>query len=388
MAYRIAVPRDWQATELLPDRPTTGKPAGPVPLAGGGAARPAMRQSLLALGGICAGALTFALAHSFFSGSPGALVWWLFMATLLALVAVYAWLGLSGAAALAQIGAQGGSIRQVGLVTVFGLAWGVAPWWLGVDGALSARLMLAVMLLAVAGAGAYLLSANRWSIMLWLALVLGPLLASTWGASADESTSIAVLVSAAACAIAGFALRRQRLLREARQTQTSNDTLVRELRQQVALVEQANRDKSRFLAAASHDLRQPMHALGLFAASLEKSLADTSLQPTVAHMLRAVDALEQSCSAMLDLSKLDAGVVEPNLQSFPIRDVFRRLHMHCAGQAEELGLALRFKPGGKIVTSDPQLLERVLGNLIHNSIRYTNEGGIVVLVRNRARRIS
>ena len=190
------------------------------------------------------------------------------------------------------------------------------------------------------------------------------------------------------CTSLVFAASRRALLLEASRTKASNDALVHELRQQVILVEAANRDKSRFLGAASHDLRQPMHALGLFAASLEKSLGDSPLQPTVGNMLRAIDALEQSCSAMLDLSKLDAGVIEPNMQAFPIRDLFRRLHMHCAGQAEELGLALRFKAGGKIVTSDPQLLERVLGNLIHNSIRYTTKGGIVVVARSRANQIS
>ncbi|MEY4563996.1 MAG: hypothetical protein RLZZ618_3273, partial [Pseudomonadota bacterium] len=179
-----------------------------------------------------------------------------------------------------------------------------------------------------------------------------------------------------------------RLLQTALRTKLDNDALVRALRQQVVLVEDADREKSRFLASASHDLRQPMHALGLFAATLEKHLHGTSLQPTVSNMLRSIDALEQSFSAMLDISKLDAGVIEPNMQSFPIRDLFRVLHMHCTGQAEELGLSLRFKPGGKIVTSDPQLLQRVLGNLIHNAIRYTQEGGIVVVVRQRDGHIS
>jgi CheY-like chemotaxis protein/anti-sigma regulatory factor (Ser/Thr protein kinase) len=81
-------------------------------------------------------------------------------------------------------------------------------------------------------------------------------------------------------------------------------------------------------------------------------------------------------------------VVEVTRHSFAIRDVFRRLHMHFAGQAEAANLQLRFKPGGKLVTTDPQLLERVLGNLIQNAIKYTREGGVVVVARNAGRDVS
>src|SRR5690606_40354979 len=88
-----------------------------------------------------------------------------------------------------------------------------------------------------------------------------------------------------------------------------------------------------------------------------------------------------ACNALCDIARLAAGAGEPQLPSFPSRDVFRRLHMHFAGQAEGAGLALRFKPGGKHVTSDPQLLERILSNLIQNAIKYTREGGIVVVAR-------
>ena len=245
-----------------------------------------------------------------------------------------------------------------------------------------------VVLLAMAGAGAYVVSALRAAIYLWLLPLLGPLVGWMLWQRGPLQLTIGIMALSYLVMAAIFAHSHYRLLQTALRTKLDNDALVRALRQQVVLVEEADREKSRFLASASHDLRQPMHALGLFAATLEKHLDGTSLQPTVSNMMRSIDALEQSFSAMLDISKLDAGVIEPNLQSFPIRDLFRVLHMHCTGQAEELGLSLRFKPGGKIVTSDPQLLQRVLGNLIHNAIRYTQEGGIVVVVRQRQGQIS
>ena len=95
----------------------------------------------------------------------------------------------------------------------------------------------------------------------------------------------------------------------------------------------------------------------------------------------AIDGLDRSFNAMLDISRLDGGALMPRLQTFPLRDMFRRLHMQYAGQAEFAGLGLRFSPGGKSVTSDPQLLERIVGNLVQNAIKYTSRGGIVVVAR-------
>lgn len=143
----------------------------------------------------------------------------------------------------------------------------------------------------------------------------------------------------------------------------------------------ADQEKSRFLAIASHDLRQPVHAIGLFAATLEKRVQGSDQEPLVRNMIRAIDGLDRSFNAMLDVSRLDAGTIEPNVQRFALRDLFRRLHMHFAGQAEARDLGLRFSPGGKSVSSDPQLLERILGNLVQNALKYTERGGVVVVAR-------
>lgn len=150
----------------------------------------------------------------------------------------------------------------------------------------------------------------------------------------------------------------------------------------------ADADKSRFLAIASHDLRQPVHALGLFAATLHKRLHASPEEALARNLMRSVDGLERSFNAMLDISRLDGDAVTPRPQTFPLRDIFRRLHMQYAGQAELAGLALRFSPGGKSVTSDPQLLERIVGNLVHNAIRYTTHGGIAVVARSTSTHIN
>lgn len=150
----------------------------------------------------------------------------------------------------------------------------------------------------------------------------------------------------------------------------------------------ADREKSRFLAIASHDLRQPVHAIGLFAATLDKRLRGTPEEMLVRNLNRSIEGLDQSFNVMLDISRLDAGAIEPRVQHFPVRDLFRRLHMHFAGQAEQKGLSLRLSPGGKSVSSDPQLLERILGNLVQNAIKYTDRGGVVVVARSTATHLS
>jgi signal transduction histidine kinase/CheY-like chemotaxis protein len=176
---------------------------------------------------------------------------------------------------------------------------------------------------------------------------------------------------------------RRRWLRAARAAIWREDR-IRVLESERDTAVQADQEKSRFLAIASHDLRQPVHALGLFAATLERRLKGTGDEPLVRNMVRSIDGLDRSFNAMLDVSRLDAGAIEPNLQHFPLRDLFRRLHMHFAGLAEQVGLNLRFSPGGKSVTSDPQLLERIIGNLIQNAIKYTERGGIIVVARTTA----
>jgi two-component system, sensor histidine kinase len=277
--------------------------------------------------------------------------------------------------------------RHRAMLFVLGLCCAAAsPAW-AQQGAAASTVCVG-MLMLIGGLGASSATADRCSLLLWVGAALGLPLALCLAVNSDQGRNAAWMLAICIIVILGLAGRVRRLVRRAWRVRQENDQLVAQLRQQVALVEAANNEKTRFLGAASHDLRQPMHALGLFAAALEKELRGSAHHAKVISMTRAVDALEDSFGAMLDVSKLDAGIVQPNLQTFPIRDVFRRLHMHCAGQAEEKGLSLRFKPGGKLVTSDPQLLERILANLVHNAIRYTNEGGVIAVARTRRDRTS
>ena len=151
--------------------------------------------------------------------------------------------------------------------------------------------------------------------------------------------------------------------------------------------EVANRAKTQFFTAASHDLRQPLHAMGLFAEALRQRVAKRDDQPEVAQLVNSinesVDALEELFSELLDITRIDSGGVEVNPQHFLVGDILRKLRLHFEPSAFEKGLALRLRGGAQAVHADPLLVERILRNLVSNAIRYTNDGSVLVSCRAR-----
>ena len=148
-----------------------------------------------------------------------------------------------------------------------------------------------------------------------------------------------------------------------------------------AQAEQANLAKSQFLAAASHDLRQPLHALGLFSASLHGLVLDERAQQAVASIQTNIDALEDMFNVILDVSRLDAGVVEAHLAPQPRQPLLDKVVRQLQPLAQAKGLALAAVPTAAWALTDLTLLQRVLGNLVSNALRYTERGGVLLAVR-------
>ncbi len=148
---------------------------------------------------------------------------------------------------------------------------------------------------------------------------------------------------------------------------------------------QANEAKTRFLAAASHDLRQPMHALALFVGQLRHAVAEDRpvLATLVPRIEASVDALRELLDALLDLSKLDAGALAPERESFALGPLLERVARQFAPAADAKGLALRVARTSVAVESDPRLLERIVLNLVANAVRYTPRGGLLLGCRRR-----
>lgn len=147
--------------------------------------------------------------------------------------------------------------------------------------------------------------------------------------------------------------------------------------------ERANLSKTRFLAAASHDLLQPLNAARLSISVLSESQATDDARSLAGQIDQSLQTIEDLIKTLLDISKLDAGVVKPEVRAFPLDDVLSMLEASFAPQATAKGLKLKVRPCGLLVRSDPMLLLRVLQNLVSNAVRYTDSGGVVVGVRKR-----
>ncbi len=142
--------------------------------------------------------------------------------------------------------------------------------------------------------------------------------------------------------------------------------------------EQANLAKSQFLAAASHDLRQPMHALGLFSVSLRELAKDAEQRTVVDGISASIEAMESLFTELLDLSRFDAGYMQPKPVDVPLERVLNGLRAQYAPLAAAKGLVLTINANANVVHTDPVLAERLLGNLIANAIRYTECGSVAV----------
>jgi signal transduction histidine kinase/CheY-like chemotaxis protein len=166
-----------------------------------------------------------------------------------------------------------------------------------------------------------------------------------------------------------------------------NITLEERVAERTRALELANQSKTRFLAAASHDLRQPTAAIGLLVSLLRQQPSASKDTRELTDMLdEAVAAMESLLVGLLDISRLDAGAVQPKFQAVSLQDVFQAVKVHEQSAAQAKGLSLRFRlprhcPDPLMVMTDPLLVHSVLRNLLSNAIRYTHEGGVMVAAR-------
>lgn len=147
--------------------------------------------------------------------------------------------------------------------------------------------------------------------------------------------------------------------------------------------ETANASKTRFLAAASHDLRQPMHSIGLLVSLLGDQVRDPALQALASKVTQSVSAMEALFSSLLDISKLDSGIVDPAIEVFDVSAVLRQIERTWAPDASYRNLRFKVRAARVLVRSDPLMLEQILSNLVSNALRYTARGGVLVGCRRK-----
>lgn len=271
-----------------------------------------------------------------------------------------------------------------------GCLWGLAAWFFYPYAGATEKLILILTIYSYCMAGMQILSPQHNTFYEFCALCLTPLVVRV--ALPGGATNL--LLAAYLLVIFGSTILLARFYRKNNeglvQIKVRLDQLTAQLRAEKAAAEKArqeaevaNRAKTQFFAAASHDLRQPLHAMGLFAEALRQRSHDEEVTQLVASINGSVDALEGLFSELLDITRIDTGGVDVTPEHFNVGDIFRKLRLHFEPVAFEKGLALRFRGGQHNLHADPVLVERILRNLVSNAIRYTNDGTVLVSCRRR-----
>ena len=271
-----------------------------------------------------------------------------------------------------------------------GALWGSAAWLFYGQGESLHQLAMVLVIFAFCVGSTPLLAWQRGIFLAYVGLSLAPTItriALQGGPGGLGLTAVSVLILLMTIRLGRnyrdtfgelveLKARAQRLAVQLRAETAAAEAARRE-------AELANRAKTQFFAAASHDLRQPLHALGLFAEALRQKTHDDETIHLINSINSSVDALDGLFSELLDITKIDAGGVEPKPLDFRLDEVFRKLKLHFEPNAFEKGLALRFRGGQHVARADPMLVERILRNLTSNAIRYTEDGTVLVSARRR-----
>jgi len=278
----------------------------------------------------------------------------------------------------------------IGAAVIAGLIWGASGIFFYVPDGIVEQTYLALILFGFVSLTIPSISIFAPAFYPLVVLVLTPFIIRCLASGNKHEIALAIPLGIALVIGLMFGRKVSLLVDEAIRRRFENVELIEALSRQKeiaeaarAQAEAANRSKTQFFAAANHDLRQPLHALGLMAAALSERSRDAGVTGLVAGINASVEALEALFNELLDMSKLDAGAVKPELRDFPVSRVLDRLRLELAPEAAEKGLRFRVRPTRAWVRSDPVLLERILRNLISNAIRYTARGGVLFGVRRR-----
>ncbi|RZT95377.1 ATP-binding response regulator [Rivibacter subsaxonicus] len=275
-----------------------------------------------------------------------------------------------------------------------GAVWGLAAWMLYVHGDTAQRAALIVIGFSFSAASIAVLAPQFGTFLGFTSLILLPMLARI-GTLGGDNWQLALVLALAFVMILSVGRVYRATFDSMVALKVRSAQLAAQLQREKAAAEAArreaetaNRAKTQFFAAASHDLRQPLHAMGLFAEALRaKSRGDEEVTHLVNSINSSVDALEGLFSELLDITKIDTGGVEPQPQHFALRELFARIALQYEPTAFEKGLALRLRGHQQVVHADPVLVDRVVRNLVANAIRYTSEGGVLVGARRRGDRV-
>lgn len=329
------------------------------------------------------------------------LYWWLTHR-----VAVLLWFGLAATALVARLlvaqanerryprldhpeGPPTGELAYIGPLLALSAVWGLAPFLVLPPGALNVELaaLLGVSQCAMLMGSVPAVALWRPAIGAWLVpLTTGmALYGALHGGAAGWFLCLGIVLFSAW--IARLALAQRRMIGHSVAMQFRMEALSEQLAAQKGDLERLNEERTRFFASASHDLRQPVHALALLSDAMRRELAGHPARPMAEQVAVATASVGHLLDAMLDISRIDAGTVQPRLTPVALVDVFAQLSQVQGPRVEAAGLSLRVQASGHTLDTDPTLLLRMLSNLVDNAIKHAPRalGGRRILVTARRR---
>jgi signal transduction histidine kinase len=277
--------------------------------------------------------------------------------------------------------------RYSNAILTISCVWGLAPLlFLPRDDPQLTALMIVVMM-GTCATGALSVAALRPALIRFIAPMMTGLIIALVLRADLISLFLAACCAAFLATTLKYAHQQHRVLTQSLVARFEKEALANQLSIQMAATQRLSEEKTRFFAAASHDLRQPLHAIALFGAVLQKELQGQECGRHAASLMRAVTSLANSLDAMLDVSRLDAGVMVPAIQPVALNTLFQSLNHLFSAWASENDLELRLRASPLWVRSDPQLLQRLLSNLVENALKYTVKGGVLVVARARGEQV-
>ncbi len=281
---------------------------------------------------------------------------------------------------------------MIGFYILHGLSWGALPW-LTMDTATTAERIFVLSLMAGVVGSAMAQTSSVLGVFLAFAVcTLTPVGVKLLMLDDPAYTALAVATVIYFFSLLSLSRNNAAASLAAIQLRFENSDLLDQLRRETEQAEaarceaeHANMAKSKFLAAASHDLRQPVHAQGLFLSVLAGTPLSEQQCELVENIRKSSEASSEMLGTLLDFSRIEAEVIKPQYQAFALQPLLNKLEVELAPLADAKGLVYRSRETQLAVTSDPALLELILRNLISNAIRYTDAGGVLVGVRLRGR---
>lgn len=282
---------------------------------------------------------------------------------------------------------------QVGAVCA-GALWGAAAWFFYPYGSGPHQMALVLVVYTFCVGSVPVLATQFRLFVLFVLLVFAPAIAVVALPGSELAVGLAAVMTVAMGMIVVLGGNYREAFEASVALKQRSEALAARLRVEMVAADEArnaaeiaNRAKTQFFTAASHDLRQPLHAMGLFAEALRSRTHDSEVAPLVNSINESVDALEGLFSELLDITRIDSGGVRVEPESFAVGDIFRKLKLHFEPSAFEKGLELRFRGHRHIAHADPLLVERVLRNLVSNAVRYTEDGSVLASARRHGERI-